>query len=123
MTWDFREYMSADGKLPVSIWYRKLTEINQARADRFLSIVQKLDRLEMPHFRKFKELIEARWVGENKVPHRIFCYVVPDGRRVVFLCGCTHKDKQYKPRNAYKTALKRRGEIVKGEAGTHAFDF
>lgn len=75
--WDFREYQSAEGKLPVSEWYGELSQKNQARADRFMRIIRNLNRLEMPHFRKFRELLEARWFGENKVPHRIFCYVAP----------------------------------------------
>ena len=121
--WDFREYMSETGKLPVSRWYGKLSEKNQVIAGRFMEIAHKLDQLEMPYFRKFQGLLEARWAGENKVPHRIFCYLAPEDRRVVFLCGCTHKDKRYEPPSAYKTALKRRSEILKGRAGTHAFDY
>lgn len=121
--WDFREYQSAEGKLPVSEWFTELSQKNRARADRFMRIARNLDRLEMPHFRRFQQLFEARWFGENKIPHRIFCYIPSSDRRVIFLCGCTHKDKRYSPTNAYDTAVKRRDEIEKGEANTREFDF
>ena len=88
-----------------------------------MRIARNLDRLEMPHFRKFQQLLEARWFGENRVPHRIFCYIAPSGRSVIFLCGCTHKDRRYNPTNAYDTAIERRNEIGEGRAGTHEFDF
>ena len=87
-----------------------------------MRIARKLERLEMPHFKGFENLLEARWFGENKVPYRIFCYV-PSGRQVIFLCGCTHKNKRYNPTNAYATAVKRRKEIQDGRASTREFDF
>lgn len=121
--WDFREYQSGTGKLPVSKWYGKLSEKNRAEAGRLMGIAQKLDRLEWPYFGKFQQLLEARWAGENKVPHRIFCYVPSGSMCVIFLCGCTHKGRRYNPPSAYKTALKRRNEIEGGRASTHAFDF
>ena len=120
--WDIREYQSTEGKLPVSEWYEALSPGNRARADKFIRIAQNLDQLEMPYFRKFRQLLEARWFGENKVPHRIFCYVA-SGKCVVFLCGCTHKDNRYDPTNAYATAARRRGKIEAGRAGTRELDF
>lgn len=120
--WEFREYQSSKGKRPVSEWYEALSQKNRASADRFLGIVQKLEQLKPPHFKKFRELLEARWFGQNRVPHRIFCDKPSDGQ-VTFLCGCTHKDRRYTPTNAYDTALRRRDEIQNGEAGTHEFDF
>ena len=122
-TWDFQEYQNAEGKLPVSEWLAELSQKNRARADRFMRIARDLNRLEMPYFRKFQQLFEARWFGENKVPHRIFCYAPSGSKFVVFLCGCTHKDNRYDPTNAYDTALRRRDEIEGGRANTHEFDF
>lgn len=119
--WDLREYQSATGKCPVSEWYGALSEQNRAKADRFLGIARKLDRLEPPHFKKFRALWEARWRGENRVPHRIFCYV-PSDRQLTLLCGCIHKDARYKPTAAYNTAVQCRHEIENEEASTHAFD-
>lgn len=87
-----------------------------------MHIARQLDRLSEPYFRKYQELLEARWHGENNVPHRIFCYVLP-GRQVIFLCGCTHKDNRYKPTGAYKTAVRRRNEIQDRRAVTREFDF
>ena len=116
--WNFREYQSAEGILPVSKWYEALSPGNQARADRFMRVARKLERLEMPYFRKYQELLEARWHGENNVPYRIFCYA-PSGRQVIFLCGCT----RYDPTNAYDTAVRRRQEIRDGRASTREFDF
>ena len=88
-----------------------------------MRIARNLDRIEMPHFRKFQQLLEARWFGENKVPHRLFCYVPSGGRRVIFLCGCTHKDNRYNPTNAYDTAVERRDEIEGGRVDTRELDF
>ena len=120
--WDFREYQSGEGKRPVSEWYAKLSPKNQASTHKFMSIARQLERLEPPHFKKFRELLEARWFGENRVPHRIFCYI-PSDRQVTFLRGFTHKGRRYTPTNAYPTALRRRNEIQNGKAGTHEFDF
>jgi hypothetical protein len=120
--WDFREYQSATGRLPVSEWHEALSPGNQARADRFMRIARQLERLEMPYFRQYQELLEARWHGENNVPHRIFCDV-PSGRRLIFLCGCTHKGRRYDPTNAYNTAVQGRKEIQNGRASTREFDF
>ena len=112
--WEFREYQSETGKCPVSEWYEDLTPGNKARADRFIEIARKLDILELPHFRGFRELLEARWRGENGVPHRMFCYISSDGC-VTFLCGFTHKDGRYDPANAYERAERRRNEIQRNE--------
>ena len=119
--WEFREYRGADGSCPVSTWYESLSARNRAKADRFLRIARQLKRLSMPDFRKYQELWEARWYGDDRVPHRIFCYV-PSGRQVVFLCGCIHKDRRYKPTNAYETSLRRRNDIQAGRANTREFD-
>ena len=83
-----------------------------------MRIARNLEQLDTPHFKKFRELQEARWSGENRVPHRIFCYA-PAGRQVIFLCGCT----RYDPPNAYDTAVRRRQEIRDGRASTREFDF
>ena len=72
--------------------------------------------LKMPHFGRYKKVEEARWRGENRVPHRIFCVRRPDGKCMIFLCGYIHKDKQYTPRNAYDLALARFKEIQQGKA-------
>ena len=125
--WDFQEYQSATGKCPVSEWYKALSPKNLARADRFMRIARRLERLEMPDFKKlqgkkFKGLLEARWPGEDGVPHRIFCYV-PSGKHLIFLCGCTHKDRRYSPTNAKETAVKRRKAIKDRRASTREFDF
>ena len=120
--WEFREYQGADGSCPVSTWYESLSARNRAKTDRFLRIARQLKRLSMPGFRKYRELWEARWYGDARVPHRIFCYV-PSGRQVVFLCGCIHKDRRYKPTNAYETSLRRRNAIQAGRATTREFDY
>ena len=124
--WNFREYQSVEGTLPVSEWYEKLSPRNKAKAKRFIGIARKLERLEMPDFKslrgkKFKGLLEARWRGDNKVPHRIFCYA-SSGRQVIFLCGCTHKGNRYTPTNARETAVKRRKEIQDERASTRELD-
>ena len=119
---DFQEYQSEIGKFPVSEWYEALSPKNQASADRFMGIARKLDQLRPPGFKKFEKLWEARWGGENRVPHRIFCYV-PSDRCVTFLCGCTHKDRRYKPTNAYDTAVRRRKEIQEERASTRELNF
>ena len=100
--WEFYEYVSADGKAPVSEWYNALSKKNQARADKFMRIAPQLQRLDknkcfLPYKNK-EDLLEARWSGVDNVPHRIFCYIPSgSGRRVTFLCGCTHKGKRYIP--------------------------
>lgn len=118
--WYFQEYQSKQGRLPVSDWYHRLSPNNKSRLKRYLRIVKQLTQPQRPYFDKFQALHEARWPGEHRVPHRIFCYF-PSLRRVTFLCGFTHKDNIYKPPNAYKTAVTRHSEIQKGEA--HELEF
>ncbi len=120
--WSFNEYQSGTGKCPVSKWYEDLTPQNKAYADRFMLIARKLRELKWPHFKHVKPLREARWDDKDKVPHRIFCDVL-SGRCVTFLCGCTHKGKQYNPTNAYDTAIIRRNEIQARKAGTRELSF
>ena len=120
--WEFDEYVGASGIAPVSEWYNGLSPKNRAMADKFIHIARQLEHIQKPYFKTFRDLLEARWSGENKVPHRIFCYISAD-RHVTFLCGCTHKDKRYKPPGAYKTALRRRKEIEEGSVTTRELDF
>lgn len=116
-----QEYESPSGQHPVTEWCDDLDNRNRARAKRFIKIAGKLDRLNFPYFKPFLELQEARWWGVNKVPHRIFCY--PSDDRIIFLCGFTHKSEQRKPPNSYKTSVRRRREIEKGEATTREFSY
>ena len=123
--WIFQEYKSGADKCPVSDWYEKLSPISQMRLDRFMEIAREIARTQDqlgPDFQNFGELLEARLWGENRVPHRIFCYI-SSHRCVTFLCGCTHKGKRYKPTSPYKTAVKRRNEIEEGKATTRELSF
>ena len=119
--WKFLEYKGANGELPVSNWYAELSPKDRARADRFVNAARELEKLG-PDFAKHRELLKARWWGVNKVPHRIFCYI-PSAGCVTFLCGFTHKDQRYNPRNAYDVAVKRRKEIEEKKAETDELSF
>ena len=119
--WIFQEYKSGADKCPVSEWHEELSPISQARIDKFMAIARIQDQLG-PDFQNFHELLEARLWGENRVPHRIFCYI-SSHRYVTFLCGCTHRGKKYKPTNAYDTAIRRRKEIEEKGAKTRELAF
>jgi hypothetical protein len=113
------EEFERDGKSPVSEWIDDLSTKDQVKATRFMEFVRRAGRVcYPPHFRKFRELCEARWFGDNGVPHRIFC--CGDGPTIL-LCGFIHKGRRYKPPGAYDTALEREKAIKKGEATTHEF--
>lgn len=120
--WYFQEFQNSNGSCPVSDWCTSLSPKNQSKFEKFLGIVRELKQLRRPHFRKFRKLSEARWSGENNVPHRIFCYFPLRRKTVTFLCGCTHKGNQYDPPSAYETAATRRKKIVRGQACESKFD-
>jgi hypothetical protein len=107
------------GTCPVTRWYEKLSGKTQGRLGRFMDTVQTLDQLHEPHFKSFQNLTEARFPSE-KIQYRIFCDTKV-GRDIRFLCGCTHKEDQYQPRDAYNTAERRWKEIKEGRANVREF--
>ena len=124
MAWYIEEYQSILGSLPVSRWYGRLTEKNQAIADAIFFEIRDSENLRKSLFKKIKgvsELRQTSWSGESNVQHRIFCYS-PLGKIIVFLCGCTKRStREYNPPNALQTSVKRLKEIKTGKAGTHEF--
>ena len=114
------EEIEREEERPVSKWIDDLSEKDQIRATVFMTRVREVGKVcYPPHFKPFRDLCEARWFGVNKVPHRIFCY---GEEPTILLCGFIHKDKQYKPRDAYGIASRRKREIEDGEATTHEFN-
>ena len=131
LQWCFLEYKGPTDKLPVSAWWKRLSPTNKAKAGLFLRRVmaslEESNRPQEQDFRKFvgkknENLWEARWRGENNVPHRIFCDPLGESS-LTFLCGCTHKQQRYTPQNASNTAVKRSKELQRSEATAHEFTF
>ena len=124
--WTLLEYRSPKGDLPISSWYENLSKRNREKARASIRLIRQLNVLKEPHFKKFRQLWEARWYGERKVPHRIFLDTFPDTLSpddLIFLCGCTHKNSVYNPPKAYDIALGRNEDIQKGWAGTNDLTF
>lgn len=68
-------------------------------------------------FKKHRDLYKISWTGD--APCRVFfCYGRGHGV-LLLLCGC--RGKPPKPRDAYKTAEKRRQEIEEGTANVNEF--
>ena len=128
--WDFLEYKGPEGNFPVADWWNQLSPRNQVKADLFLQrIMTSLNtsnQLSKQDFRRLRHkkisLWEVRWRGENSIPHRILCDPLAK-RSLTFLCGCTHKQRQYDPRNAKETAKTRSNDLRRGKAMAHGCTF
>ena len=130
LPWRFLEYKGPGGDFPVADWWHRLSPTNQVKADLFLRrLMTSLNTSNRPYRQDFKRLKdkkvnlwEARWRGENSIPHRIFCNPLAK-RSLTFLCGCTHKQRRYTPPNAKETAKDRSNDLRSGKATTHECTF
>jgi len=64
----------------VSEWYEVLSLGNQMRTAKPMAMARQLEQLQDPCFKQVDGLLEARWNGENRVPHRISYYVPSSDR-------------------------------------------
>jgi len=123
--WRLMEYISPLGRPAVSDWRNGFqTATRKADLDAFLKLKVTEAKWGYPDLRSLqgkdlKGLVELRWKSDG-VPHRIGGYVEPPNT-FVMLMGFTHNAKKYDPPSTLDTLVKRRKQILKGEARINEF--
>lgn len=124
--WNFRAYVSPAGTRKFDQWYNALDPAAQAAFDTLLEFLAQRSRSEWtrPDFDllsgKHSGLGEIRFKA-NKVAHRPLGYFGPNRAEFTFLLGATKKGKNYDPRDALDTAVKRMKEIKSGKGSVHVW--
>lgn len=93
-------------------WYRGMDDAVQGKHDTILDYleVRAAHQWRLPHTDKINDdIIEIRIHGA--VQHRLFGFFGPSRGQFTFLLPCVHKQKVYTPKNARKTAAKRKKDI------------
>lgn len=115
--WTLRCYVSPTGRDVVEKWYAKQPVAAQAAFDTVLEYLSQRTRDEWgrPDFDqlsgRYRSLGELRFEVAN-VQYRPLGFFGPDRAEFTILVGATKKGKNYDPREALETALKRRAEVL-----------
>jgi len=112
------DYCSAAGNDLIEEWCLDLPEEAQAEFDvtlKALSIAE--DWRGMPEFKNLgrKGLCEIRFKCGN-IQYRPVGFFGPGAKRFSIYAGCYKKGKVYNPPNAFELAMKRKGNVERGEA-------
>jgi hypothetical protein len=123
--WRLVEYVSPAGRGAITDWRDDLSIVRKADFDLFLKLKVTEKTWGYPDYRALtgkplKELYELRWKSEG-VPHRIGGYIIESENTFVMLIGFTHNAKKYDPSSALDTIVKRRKQILNGEATLNEF--
>ena len=117
--WKFFCYDTADGIDLWRAWYDsqdKATQANHDIALEFLESRLQHEWIGTPHF---GPLVPAEGIYEirlpGKVKHRVLVYFGPGERELTVVLPCYHKGRNYTPRKAPKTAVKRKKDIESGK--------
>ena len=120
--WTFFDYVSPAGVNEIGEWYSALLLEEQEVFEAFWPNLAKMQKIEMPYAkmlsgRQYSGLFELIFTAGEK-QHRVLAMYGPSGTRytVTMLLGCTHKQKVYKPADAFDTAMKRMGALKSGQA-------
>src|SRR2546425_2772036 len=127
--WTFREFLSSGGRPLISEWYLSLLQPVRAVFDDrldFLAIHERKD-WQLPEFRMLRGkegkagLSEIRWESEG-TQWRILGFFRPGRMQYTMLIGCTHRQKQYDPRDPLETAIRRKKSVERGERTTILYE-
>ena len=120
--WTFWDYVEGTST-PIEDWYQSLSEDAQLL---FQGTLKNISKTEIPiqwvGFKRFlrgKLKIERIWelaFTADKRQYRILGLFGDTRKQVVFLMGCYHKQGNYTPMDALKTALKR-AKALKNKTG------
>ena len=112
--WEFFDYVSAGGRNNIREWLDGLPLSVQFDIDariRFLEVTKEFSRTHVKPLRgDCKGLMELR-VKSNKVQYRPLCFYGPKDRQITILLGAIEKGDRFVPKNACKTALKRKSVV------------
>jgi hypothetical protein len=117
--WRFMDYRSPAGNNLIEEWYQDLPDEAQAEFDvtlKTLSISQNWRG--MPEFKALgrEGLCEIRFAANN-IQYRPAGFFGPWPKCFSIYVGCHKKGKVYNPPDAFELAIKRRGKVLRGEAG------
>ncbi len=117
--WKFADYLSPSGENPLSDWKQRILSVQQrADIDALLGILRKTriwsPAVFRPRMRGYDELSEIRLKSDGIQIRLVGCF--KPGFRYILLIGCTHKQQIYDPKDALKTAERRKRQIDRGEA-------
>jgi len=127
--WTFLEFVSSGGRPQITDWYSNLPPDVQAVFDDrvgFLAIHERKD-WQLPEFRMLRGkegragISEIRW-DVGGVQWRVLGFFGSSRMQYTMLIGCTHKQKQYDPRDAADTAIRRKKSIERGERTTVIYE-
>lgn len=117
--WRFLDYCSPSGVDLIEKWYLELPDAAQAEFDvvlKTLSIAADWRGLsEFKHLGAWEGLCEIRFKSAN-VQYRPAGYFGPGSGCFSIYIGCSKKGNKYKPPDAFEKALKRKGQVERGEA-------
>ena len=124
--WRFFDYESLppSKRNPIEDFYRK--ELSESARMLFDNILKDSGKTgDFRHWVAFKRFLKGEAKGErlfelefsaDKRAYRAICRQ-SDGRRIVILALCYHKQKVYTPANAIESAVKRSRALREGKAG------
>lgn len=130
--WTITQYPLFNGKGAISKWCGKCRQYDDFAELEFETLVQALSSLKnerlwsMPEYRwmtNLEDIGEIRFRNKNKVPLRVFGFFLPDKQEYVMLLGAVEDNKTYDPKDAFKTAMARRKEVLDGIVEPIPFSF
>ena len=119
--WKVKQYPLSNGKGAITRWLEKCKQYDSFAELELETLLNTLPALKneklwsMPEYRwmtNMEDIGEWRFKSRNKVPLRIFGFFLPDKREHIMLLGAVEDNRKYDPKDALKTALSRRKEIL-----------
>ncbi len=124
--WTFMEYVTSGGRGVITQWASR--EIEIIAADEFHDTLRYLENTPRdlwvrPEYAPFDaEIGEIRFKSNGK-PHRVFGFFLMTEKQYVMLIGATKDKNKYNPRDAEKTARRRRREVLDGRSGINEYKY
>jgi hypothetical protein len=118
--WRFMDYHSEAGNNMIQEWYSRRDPDVRADFDTTLSNLSIASASEWRDMKEFKHLgrgeglCEIRFTTAN-VQHRVLGFFGPGEHTFSLYVGATHKQKIYKPPNAFDLAVKHRNSVKNGK--------
>jgi hypothetical protein len=111
--WNYWWYGDPNGPDPWRAWYDGQLPAVQGRHDNVFRFLEVRNTWGEPHAKRIDDFVEV--ILTTKVQHRMLGFFWPrEPHCFTFLLPCTHKDKVYKPKNAFETAGVRMRELQNG---------
>jgi hypothetical protein len=111
--WKYWWYGDPNGTDPWREWYERQLPAVQGKHDSVFKFLEATTTWGEPHTKRVDDFVEI--ILKTKVQHRLLGFNWPrQSCCFTFLIPCTHKDKVYKPKNAFETAGIRMRKLQNG---------